>query len=112
MQKLAFGGGTTLLAIGGGKPINSLNLTPDPSGIPYYDEAIFIKTNRSGQIGAPRLSKVMPWSSFRNMTDDDLKSVWAFISSRKPVKHLVDNMVEATMCPLCGNKHRLGEKNK
>ena len=112
MENLAFAGGSTFQAIAGGKPINSLNLTSDPSGIPYYDEAVFIKTIRTGQIGARHLNPIMPWKSFRNMTDEDLKSVWAFISSQKPVKHLVDNSVEATMCPLCGNKHGLGEKNK
>ena len=112
MENLAFAGGSTFFVISGAKPVNSLNLTPDPSGIPYYNEAIFIQTIRTGQIGARHLNPVMPWKSLRNMTDDDLKSVWAFISSRKPVKHLVDNTVEPTMCPLCGNKHGLGDKNK
>jgi hypothetical protein len=53
----------------------------------------------------------MPWGFYRNMSDDDLKSLFAFISTLKPVRHNVDNSVEPTMCPLCGSKHGLGEKN-
>ncbi len=111
MEQMAFGGGSKLQTMDG-KAISSLNLTPDSSGIPYYDEAIFIKTIRTGQIGARRLNVTMPWMGFRNMTDDDLKAVWAFIHSLKPVQHLVDNIEEPTMCPLCGNSHGMGNKNK
>src|SRR5262249_4367331 len=42
----------------------SANLTPDPSGIPYYDEQMFIKTIRSGQVGARVLNPIMPFAYF------------------------------------------------
>jgi len=111
MASLAFAGGNTLKDFDG-KPITSLNLTPDPSGIPYYDEATFIKTIRTGQIGARKINSVMPWTIYRKLTDDDLKAVFAFIHTLKPIVHQVDNTVEATMCPACGREHGLGEKNK
>jgi hypothetical protein len=63
----------------------SANLTPHASGIAHYDEALFIRTMRTGNIGGRRLSPIMPWNSFRTMTDDDLKSIWAFLRTVKPV---------------------------
>jgi hypothetical protein len=45
------------------------------------------------------------------MTDDDLKAVYAFIHELPPVRHGVDNSEPPTMCPECGNRHGLGEKN-
>ena len=37
------------------------NLTPDASGIVYYDEAMFIRTMRTGHVGARDLDPAMPW---------------------------------------------------
>ena len=36
-----------------GKDLHSANLTPDPSGIGYYDEALFVQTIRTGCGSAP-----------------------------------------------------------
>jgi hypothetical protein len=97
----------------GGKPVTSLNITPDvSSGIPYYDENTFITTFRSGRIGARQLNPVMPWGVYRNLTDDDLKSIYAFIHTLKPVVHHVDNVAPPTVCPICGGTHGLGDSNK
>jgi mono/diheme cytochrome c family protein len=110
-EKLSFAGGVVLDGYAENKKLASANITPDPTGIPYYDEAIFIKTIRTGQLGARKIDPVMPWSFFRNMTDDDLKAVYAFIHELPPVRHGVDNSEPPTMCPECGNRHGLGEKN-
>jgi hypothetical protein len=91
--------------------VTASNITPDPTGIPYYDEAIFVQTMRSGQIGARLLDPVMPWSFYRNLTDDDLKAMFAYLRTLKPVKHAVDNVTPPTMCPICGGTHGLGDKN-
>jgi mono/diheme cytochrome c family protein len=63
----------------------SANLTPDASGIAHYDEALFIRTMRTGNIGGRRLSPLMSWNHFRKMTDEDLKAIWAFLRTVKPV---------------------------
>jgi hypothetical protein len=110
IDNLAFSGGF-LFDGNSGKKIAAANITPDPTGIPYYDEATFIRTIRTGQIGARKIDPTMPWGVYRNMTDDDLKAVFAFVRTLKPIKHSVDNSVEATICPVCGYKHGLGEKN-
>ncbi len=115
---LEFSGGNVFTAFSGravasgNLTIASANLTSDPSGIPYYDEALFIKTMRAGAVGGVReLDTVMPWSFFRLMTDADLKDVLAFLRSLKPVIHRVSNSEPPTDCPLCGHRHGLGDRN-
>ncbi len=92
--------------------VTSANITPDASGIGYYDEALFIQTLRSGAVRARKLKAPMPWPIFRNMTDDDLKAVFAYLRTFKPVHHVVDNTEAATLCKRCGNRHGLGDRNQ
>jgi hypothetical protein len=91
--------------------VASLNLTPDPSGIPYFDEKKFIEVIRTGSVSARPLATIMPWSYFRNLTDDDLKAIFAYLRTLRPVKHRVDNTESPTYCRLCRHKHGLGNLN-
>jgi mono/diheme cytochrome c family protein len=103
------------LAMAGGNPmgegVNSANITPDASGIGYYDEALFVQTMRTGSVRARKLNSAMLWWVFRNMTDDDLKAVFAYLRTLKPVHHKVDNTELPTQCKVCGQKHGLGDRN-
>jgi mono/diheme cytochrome c family protein len=102
------------MELAGGSPMNgvaSANLTPDASGIGYYDEALFIEALRTGHVRARQLNSAMPWRTFRNMTDDDLKAIFAYLRTLKPVHHNVDNTEPPAQCKLCGKKHGLGERN-
>jgi hypothetical protein len=92
--------------------VASANLTPDPTGIPYYDQALFIHTIRTGYVGSRPLNQLMPWLIFRNMTDDDLSAIFAYLKTLKPVGHRVDNSVTPTLCPLDGGMHGAGDQNK
>ena len=74
-----------------GFPARSANITPDPSGISYYDEAMFIRMIRTGHVGARPLNPPMPWWVFRNMNDEDLKSIYAYLRTVPPVHNRVDN---------------------
>lgn len=107
---LDFSGGQVLQAPWG--TVASANLTPDPSGIPYYDEAMFIKAMRTGTVGARELSKTMPWSVLGNMTDEDLSGIFAYLKTLKPIHHRVDNAAPPTLCPLDGGIHGAGQDNK
>jgi mono/diheme cytochrome c family protein len=103
------------MEMAGGTPmdegVNSANITPDASGIGYYDEALFVQTMRTGSVRTRALKPIMPWWMFRNMTDDDLKAVFAYLRTLKPVHHMVDNTEKATLCKVCGQKHGLGDRN-
>jgi len=95
----------------GAPGVAAANITPDASGIGYYDEALFIRVIRTGSVRARKLNWVMPWWLMRDMTDDDLKSLFAYLRTLKPVHHLVDNTEPPTQCELCGQKHGLGDRN-
>jgi len=91
--------------------VASANLTPDPSGIPYYDEALFVQTIRTGYVKARLLNQFMPWHIYQNMTDDDLKAIFAYLKTLPPVKHVVDNAEPPTLCQVCKAMHGGGDKN-
>lgn len=91
--------------------VMAANITPDASGISYYDEDLFVQAIRTGKVKARSLSPVMPWIFYENMTDQDLKDLFAYLKTLKPVKHTVDNTEQLTQCRLCGLKHGGGDKN-
>jgi len=88
------------------------NLTTDPSGIPYYDEALFLQAMRTGYVRARLLNQIMPWRNYSGLTDDDLKAIFAYLKTVKPVHHVVDNSEQATLCVICKTAHGGGEKNQ
>ena len=68
------------------------NLTPDePTGIGTWTEEIFIKSMRTGkQMGHGRnLLPPMPWFNVGKLTDEDLKSIFAYLKSLKPIRNQV-----------------------
>ena len=109
ITELTFAGGMSFKGPWG--EVTSPNITPDPSGISYYDEALFLQVMRTGHVGARKLNSIMPWGYFRNMTDDDIKSIFAYLRTVPPVQHRVDNTEVATSCPVCGGKHGFGGAN-
>ena len=106
---LEYGGGQVFEGPWG--RVASANLTPDPSGISYYDPALFLQVIRTGYVKARAINQIMPWSDFRNMTDDDLKAIFAYLQTLPPVKHHVDNTEPPTPCKLCGSSHGAGDTN-
>lgn len=94
------------------KPIHSLNITPDASGIAHYDEAMFIQTIRTGKVVGRQLNAIMPIENYRGMTDADLKDIFAFLQSVPKVQHRVSNVDPPAKCPVCGRVHGLGDLNK
>jgi mono/diheme cytochrome c family protein len=104
-----FAGGTAITIEG--ETTAGANLTPDASGISYYDEALFIRTLRTGFVGARPLSSVMPFVIYRNLSDDDLKAIFAYLKTLAPVHHRVDNSLPPTYCRLCRQKHGAGDQN-
>ena len=92
--------------------VSSTNLTPDPSGIIYYDEKMFLQTIRTGKVGGVRpLNKIMPWQVLRGMSRNDLKSIFAYLRTLKPVQYRVDNNEPLTICKLCRGSHGCGDRN-
>ena len=109
IRGLEFGGGEFLKGPWG--EVTSANITPDSAGIGYYDEAMFIQVMRTGYVKARKLSSIMPFGEFANLTDDDLKAIFAYLRTLNPVKHRVDNTLPPTYCKLCRKKHGAGDQN-
>jgi len=109
VDKLPYAGGESLVGPWGS--VVSANITPDASGINYFTEATFITTLRTGYVGARKLTSIMPFGSFKNLTDDDLKTIYAYLRTLTPVKHRVDNTLPPTLCKLCKQKHGAGDQN-
>jgi mono/diheme cytochrome c family protein len=109
-MNLLFAGGFSF-NVGPLATVTSANLTPDPSGISYYDENLFFQAMRTGKVKARELSAVMPWVAYRNMTDDDLKAIFAYLRTVKPLHHRVDNALPPTFCKLCQGTHGAGDQN-
>jgi mono/diheme cytochrome c family protein len=109
---MEFGGGARFDDPGqNGKAVFSMNITQDPSGLQHYDEALFVQTLHTGEVATRKLNGIMPFQFFRNMTDEDLRDIWAYLKTRPPVKHRITNTDPPTLCPLCNQRHGLGDLN-
>jgi len=81
------------------------NLSPDPeTGIGAWNEELFIRILRTGKfMGSGRdILPPMPWYDFAKLTEADLKAIFAYLRSLKPVKNQVPASVPAQ--PFSGNK--------
>ncbi len=69
------------------------NLTSDATGTGNWKEEQFIKALREGKYkgldNTRPLLLPMPWFVYKNLTDDDLKSIFAFLQTTNPVKNVV-----------------------
>jgi mono/diheme cytochrome c family protein len=106
-----FAGGTAM-DCEGRKTIFSANITTGVNGIPYYTEELFVEMMRTGRVKARQLDPMMPTRYYRNMTDQDLRDIFAYLKTVPPVDHFVDNAATPTACARCGLAHGGGEKNK
>jgi len=50
--------------------------------------------------------------AYRNMTDEDLRAMYAYLRTLPAAKHAVSSRLPFTHCAICGMDHGLGEKNK
>lgn len=68
------------------------NLTPDPrTGIGNWTEDEFIKTMRTGKhkgLGRDILPP-MPWEDYAELSEEDLKAIFAYLKTLKPIKNAV-----------------------
>lgn len=91
--------------------VASANITPDPSGISYYDASLFKQVMRTGYVKARKLNQIMLWHVYRGMTDEDLDAIFTYLRTIRPVHHRVDNTEPPAYCPLCKSVHGEGNQN-
>jgi hypothetical protein len=71
----------------------SANITSDETGIGNWTEQQFFKAIREGKSkgldGGRMLLPPMPWYNFAKLKDTDLKAIFAYLKSTKPVENRV-----------------------
>jgi hypothetical protein len=72
--------------------VHSANLTPDESGLGAWTAETFVNKFKSYRdsgaiykVDANSPNSLMPWSSYRYMKDNDLRAIYAYLKSIKPV---------------------------
>ncbi|NVO21185.1 MAG: diheme cytochrome c-553 [Bacteroidetes bacterium] len=80
------------------------NLTSDPTGIGNWNESNFITSMRNGKfkgISNERdLLPPMPWQWYKYMTDDELKAIFAYLKSTKPIHNIVPEAVPPALAQM------------
>jgi cytochrome c553 len=74
------------------------NITPDPdTGLKSsaWSEEAFLKAMKTGKhIGTGRdILLPMPWFMYKDLADEDLKAIWAYLQSIPPVKNEVPDPI-------------------
>jgi hypothetical protein len=91
-------GGATNTAFAGPWGVSfAFNLTPDVNtGIGIWTEDMFINTIRSGRhMGVSRpIKPPMPWKGYSQMTDEDLKAIYAFLRTIPPIHNRVPDAID------------------
>jgi len=79
------------------------NLTPDSTGLGGWKEEQFIYALRNGKHkGLPDARPIlppMPWETVRLMSDDELKAVFAYLRTVKPVHNIVPEVMPPVSAP-------------
>lgn len=69
------------------------NITSDATGIGNWKEENFIRALREGKYkglaNGRNLLPPMPWFAYKNMSDEDLKSIFAYLKTTRPVSNVV-----------------------
>ena len=90
--------------------IAATNLTTDPTGIGNWDEATFVTVMKTGKFGT--LHPIMPWAVASGMKEEDLKAIYAYLRTLKPISHVVANGPNPTLCRLCRLAPRRGGQER
>jgi hypothetical protein len=74
----------------------SANLTPDPmTGIGKWNGETFIEIMRSGHhVNLKRnIKPPMPWKDYAKLSDEDLRSIFAYLATLPPIRNAVPKTV-------------------
>jgi cytochrome c553 len=80
----------------------AVNLTPDrETGFGNLNEKLFIRILRTGKFmgGERDILPPMPWQDYAKLSDTDLKAIFAYLMSLKPVKNQVPASIPALPPP-------------
>lgn len=71
----------------------SANLTPDQTGTGNWTEENFLRALKEGKYkglaNSRQLLPPMPWQNFANVTDEDIRAIFAYLKTIPPVSNIV-----------------------
>jgi hypothetical protein len=71
----------------------SANISSDETGIGNWTEEQFFRAIREGKYkgleGSRSLLPPMPWQVYKNMTDHDIRSIFEYLKSTRPINNVV-----------------------
>ncbi|MFH4965499.1 c-type cytochrome [Gaetbulibacter sp. M235] len=74
------------------------NLTPDATGIGSWSDEQFLRAMKQGKYkgleNSRQLLPPMPWPSYSQMPDEDIKAIFTYLKSIKPVENIVPQPIE------------------
>ena len=74
----------------------AVNLTPDPeTGLGKWQESEFVQAIKTGKhlgVGRP-IMPPMPWPAYKNLTDPQLRAIYAYLRSIPPIRNKVPDYV-------------------
>ena len=74
----------------------AINLTPDPdTGLGKLQEGEFVQAIKTGKhlgVGRP-IMPPMPWPAYRNLSDQHLRAIYAYLRTVPPIKNKVPDYV-------------------
>ena len=86
-----------------GGVVRSMNITPDEdTGIGVWDVDDFVirfkdfdpDSSEAVSVKKGDYNTPMPWTMYAGMSEDDLKAIFTYLKSVKPVNHLVERFTE------------------
>jgi mono/diheme cytochrome c family protein len=84
------------------------NLTSDATGIGNWTEENFIRALREGKSkgieSARTLLPPMPWQWFKYLSDDEIKAIFAYLKTTRPVENLVPQPQPPVLPPPTASK--------
>ncbi len=97
-----FGGGREF-TFPDGAVLRSANISPDQKGIGSWSEDLFVSTFRSRSdsltqsvvIKPGEFNTIMPWTMFGKMNEEDLKAIYAYLRTVKPIDNSVEKFTAA-----------------
>jgi hypothetical protein len=79
------------------------NISSDATGIGTWSEAQFFTAIRKGKFKGLEASRPllppMPWMQYAKASDEDLKAIFAYLKSSRPVQNVVPEAVPPTKIP-------------
>lgn len=86
-----------------GSIVRSTNLTPHATGLGLWTEEMFVKRFKQyadsayviPTVASGEFNTVMPWTMYGQMNEEDLKVIFAYLKTVKPIENIVERFTKS-----------------